>query len=63
MQSNQTIEGEIIMLVLITIVTIMATFTTSQIIASRNERKALENAMDAIRKEENARFIKLLETI
>ena len=51
------------MLMLITIITIMATFTASQIIASRNERRALENAMNAIRKEENERFIKLLEAI
>ena len=51
------------MLVLITIIAIMATFTTAQIIASRNERRALESAMDAIRKEENERFIKLLEAI
>ena len=51
------------MLVLIAIVTIMATFTAAQAIASRNERRALTERMDAIRKEENARFIKLLEAI
>ena len=51
------------MLVLITIVTIMATFTATQAIASRNERRALESAMDAIRKEENEHFIQMLESI
>ena len=51
------------MLVLITIIAIMTTFTASQIIASKNERRALENAMDAIRKEENEHFVKLLEAI
>ena len=51
------------MLMLITIIAILTTFTATQAIASRNERRALENAMDAIRKEENERFIKLLEAI
>ena len=51
------------MLILITTVTIMATFAAAQAIASRIERKALESAMNAIRKEENARFIKALEAI
>ena len=51
------------MLVLITIVTIMATFTFTQSIASRHERRALTDRMNAIRKEENERFIKLLEAI
>ena len=51
------------MLILITIVTIMATFTAAQTIASRNERRALIKRMDAIRKEENKRFLKALEAI
>lgn len=51
------------MIILLILFSILGLFTATQAIASRNERRALENAMDAIRKEENARFIKLLETI
>lgn len=51
------------MLTLITIVAVLATFTVTQAIASRIERRALTDRMNAIRKEENERFIKLLEAI
>ena len=51
------------MLILITTVTIMATFMATQAIASRIERRTLIQRMDAIRKEENERFIKAIEAI
>lgn len=51
------------MLILLILFSILGLFTTTQIIASRNERRALTERMDAIRKEENERFIKLLEAI
>ena len=51
------------MLILITIIATLTAFTTAQWIASRHERRALESAMDAIRKEENRRFIQMLESI
>ena len=51
------------MFILLILLSILGLFTTTQAIASRNERRALESAMDAIRKEENERFIKLLEAI
>ena len=51
------------MLILITIIATLTAFTTAQLIASRHERRALETAMDAIRKEENERFLMLLNSI
>ena len=51
------------MLILLILLIILGLFTLTQAIASRHERRALQNAMETIRKEENARFIKLLEAI